>query len=155
MQIGESWYIKPQGIAESASAGGVIVTVRRGRVYVALVRQGKMSGCILPKGKVEPGEDLESAARREILEEAGFKNLELVQYLGERQRLNARRNRWVIAHYFLFQAHGRRGQPTDQEHGYACEWHPLDRLPEMFWPEQRALLEDLRPTILTKLAKTG
>lgn len=153
MKINQDWYIKPVGMVESASAGGVVVKVLRGKVYVALVRQGKMTGLILPKGRVEAGEDLESAARREIQEEAGFKHLELVEYLGERQRLNARKDRWVITHYFLFLARARRGQPTDREHMYTCEWHPLERLPEIFWPEQQELLESLRETVLDKLSK--
>lgn len=144
MVINASWYDKPDGIRERTSAGGVILHRRQGGYFLALVREGDLSGYFLPKGGVEAGEDLVTTARREIMEEAGLKRLELVSYLCERQRLNFRRNRWITTHYFLFTTDGRVGEPTDEEHVYHCEWFPLDALPEMFWPEQRALVEDVR-----------
>ena len=147
MAIDASWYVKPDKIRERTSAGGVILRLRQGKVYLALVREGEFMGYILPKGGVEAGEDLEMAARREIQEEAGLKGLELVRYLGERQRLNFRRNRWITTHYFLFNSDGRRGKPTDTAHVYRCEWFPIDRLPEMFWPEQRELVEEVRASL--------
>ena len=88
IQIDERWFEKPAGIPERISAGGVILRQRRSRWYLALVREGDLSGYFLPKGGVEPGEDLETTARREIQEEAGLKQLNLGSYLGERQRLN-------------------------------------------------------------------
>ncbi|MCU0485706.1 MAG: NUDIX hydrolase [Anaerolineales bacterium] len=141
MVIDAAWYSKPEGIRERTSAGGVILRLQQGQYFLALVREGDLSGYFLPKGGVEAGEDLETAARREIQEEAGLKRLELVSYLGERQRLNFQRSRWVTTHYFLFTTDGRIGKPTDREHVYHCEWFPLHALPEMFWPEQRALVE--------------
>lgn len=145
--IDASWYTKPDDIPERTSAGGVILRQRRGKTFLALVREGDLSGYFLPKGGVEAGEDLETAARREIQEEAGLKQLELVAYLGARQRLNFRRNRWVTTHYFLFKTNGRQSKPTDTAHVYRCEWFPLDRLPEMFWPEQRELVEEVAKSL--------
>ncbi len=144
MKIGKNFYVKPAGIPERISAGGVVIQKRRGRYYLALVREGDLSAYLLPKGGVEAGKSLEDAARREILEEAGFKDLELVTYLGERQRLNYQRSRWVTTHYFLFKTSARQGRPTDKDHAYRSEWFPLDQLPEMLWPDQRELVEGLK-----------
>ena len=54
--------------------GGVVVVSQRGDSWS------------LPKGHVDPGEDDETAARREILEETGLKELTLVRKLGEYER---------------------------------------------------------------------
>lgn len=147
MMIDATWYTRPAGIPDRTSAGGVILRLRKGKIYLALVQEGDLSGYFLPKGGVETGEDLETAARREIQEEAGLKQLVRVAYLGERQRLNFRRNRWITTHYFLFTSDGRRTKPTDTEHVYRCEWFPLDHLPEMFWLEQRELVEWVRANL--------
>ena len=152
MIIDQRWYKKPDGIPERISAGGIILRLRQGKYSLALVCEGDLSGYFLPKGGVEAGEDLETAARREIQEEAGLKYLELVVYLGERQRLNFRRSRWVTTHYFLFKTDGRVGKPTDGEHAYHCEWFMLDDLPEMLWPEQRTLVEEVRARLAELLS---
>lgn len=53
---------------------------------VALVRNRKATLWFFPKGKLEPGESDEEAARREIAEEAGLSGLELVDDLGSYER---------------------------------------------------------------------
>lgn len=146
-QIDESWYIQPEGIPQSTSAGGIVVRIQNGQAWIALVREEPYSDYILPKGRVEPGESLESAARREIAEEAGLTRLKLVASLGSRQRLNFARTRWVTIHYFLFLTTQQYGHPKDKEHRYRCEWFPLNQLPAMFWPEQQQLIEEYRPLI--------
>lgn len=53
---------------EVQAAGGVIV--RDGRI--AVVHRSYREDWSLPKGKLEPGESFEEAARRELVEETGF-----------------------------------------------------------------------------------
>jgi ADP-ribose pyrophosphatase YjhB (NUDIX family) len=67
----------------SEAAGGVVVDPR-GRVVV--VRQWARTWS-LPKGHVEAGEELLDAARREIHEECGLADLELVRELGSYTRV--------------------------------------------------------------------
>lgn len=122
-----------------------------GRVLVALVRERRYRSYFLPKGSVEHGESLEMAARREIVEEAGLVDLELLADLGVQERLNYRKDAWKTIHYFLFLTRQQQGRPTDRDHGYVCEWFDLNGLPELFWPEQQYLLEDNRDLILKKL----
>ncbi len=64
--INYSWYVRPEGVRDSTSAGGVVVRLERGQAWVALVRESAFPQYILPKGRLEPGEDTEAAARREI-----------------------------------------------------------------------------------------
>ena len=71
------------GMLRSRAAGGVVVDPL-GRVVVVRQRARTWS---LPKGHVEAGEDVLDAARREIHEECGLADLELVRELGSYTRL--------------------------------------------------------------------
>jgi 8-oxo-dGTP pyrophosphatase MutT (NUDIX family) len=69
------------------SAGGIVIN---NSGLVLIVSQHGTSWS-LPKGHIEAGEDRLAAARREIYEEAGITELELVEELGsyERYKLSA------------------------------------------------------------------
>src|SRR5215212_8603322 len=97
------------------SAGGVVVN-RRGQVLVVSQHSTSWS---LPKGRVEEGEDLLTAARREIYEEAGITQLELLKDLGSytRYRLSAAgsesRSELKTIHLFLFKTDEDELKPVD------------------------------------------
>ncbi len=149
MMIDESWYTRPPNVALRISAGGVVTRVEDGRVHVALVKEvGLSGGYILPKGGVRKGESLLEAARREIAEEAGLTELQLIDNLGIAGHLNVERTTWVQAHYFLFTTKQLDGQPIDTEHHYGLAWFPIHELPEMFWRDQRQLIEENRHKIV-------
>lgn len=152
--IDSTWYVRPTEIKTRTSAGGVILRVEGGRPLVALAREGDHPRYVLPKGGVDKGETLEQAARREILEESGLDDLELVEYLGFRERLNYARTRWMTVHYFLFRSSGRGGLPGDAKHIHPAAWFPPAQLPPMLWPEQEELLRTLAPR-LEALAAAG
>lgn len=103
------------------SAGGVVVN-RRGQVLVVSQHGTSWS---LPKGRIEEGEDLLTAARREIYEEAGVTQLELLKDLGSytRYRLSAtgRENRSELKtiHLFLFKTNEDELKPVDPENPQA------------------------------------
>jgi ADP-ribose pyrophosphatase YjhB (NUDIX family) len=151
LRIDQSWYVKPPGIAEHTSCGGVVVRKVGDRILVALVTEPGFKEYILPKGHVESGENLEQAARREIAEEAGFTELKLVKSLGSIGRLDFRKRSWGTMHYFLFTTSQEETSPSDPEHQYIVKWFPIDALPEMFWPEQGALIEDNKEKIKMRL----
>ena len=138
--IDERWYRKPEGIPEAVSAGGVVVRAADGRAMVALIREQSYEEYVLPKGHVDAGESIEDAARREIEEEAGFTELELIQPMGVRARLNYHRTEWKTTYYFLYRTWQVDVVPTDVKNHEVVDWFPIDRLPEMMWPEQKALL---------------
>jgi 8-oxo-dGTP pyrophosphatase MutT (NUDIX family) len=64
------------------SAGGV-VTNSEGKVLVVSQHGTSWS---LPKGHIDPGEDALMAAKREIYEESGIRDLEFVRELGSYER---------------------------------------------------------------------
>ncbi|GEM_PF-291914 len=147
-EIDATWYQRPPGIKERISAGGIVVRTTPEGPLIAFAREQNHPLYVLPKGGVEAGETIEEAARREILEEAGISDLQVVRYLGTRPRLNYRKDRWMVIHYFLFTTQQVEGTPTHTERHYGLWWFPLSSLPPMLWPEQRQLIE-------TVLGKSG
>jgi len=138
--IDESWYTKPPEIRERQTSGGVVVRVSNGEVLVALAREKGIEEFVLPKGGVEPGEDILEAAMREIHEETGLRELHLLGKLDVLERLSYQRHIWLVIHYFLFITEQRDGTPTDRQWHAGMWWHPVNNLPEFLWPEQRDLI---------------
>ncbi|MFT3837189.1 MAG: NUDIX domain-containing protein [Myxococcaceae bacterium] len=93
--------LEGDGAGRWRSAGGVVV--RRGTI--AMVRQKKKWS--FPKGRVDPGENLSRAARREVLEETGL-DAQVIEYLGV--VVGARKE----THWFLMELRSE-GGPTDGE----------------------------------------
>ena len=145
--IDASWYRRPPHCPERVSAGGVVVRRMAGVARVALVHETGMSQFVLPKGGVEPGEDLEQAARREITEETGLSDLRLIRKLAVKERLSHDRTYWAVMHHYLFVTVGPGGSPTDDRHRGGPWWFPLNALPVLYWPEQVSLLHDCREVI--------
>ena len=147
MKIDQTWYCKPRGIRERLTAGGVVVRRTPAGLMVALAREIDIDGWILPKGGVDPGEDLDMGARREIEEEAGLSELTLHHQLAVLERLESQRRFWSIFHYFLYETEQVQGTIKDLEHHPGMDWFPLDALPDMFWPDERAMIETHREAI--------
>lgn len=125
-----------------------MVRAKKNGIRIAMVREGKNFSYVLPKGHVEPGETFEIAARREIEEEAGISDLTLIAALGTRERLDFTKRFWKITHYFVFLTRQIRGKPMDPYTDYDPEWFPIEKLPDMFWPEQKELIETHRNQIV-------
>lgn len=142
MSIDESWYRRAPGSSQQTAAGGIVVRAVDGRAFIALVREGTGLSYVLPKGRVEAGESVEEAAAREIAEEAGLTDLTLVSPLGMRERYDYRKTHWKLTHYFLYRTEQADGQPSDPHHAYVLHWFPADDLPDLFWPEQAALVRE-------------
>lgn len=147
MLIDQSWYHRPEGIPEHVSAGGVVARREGERIYIAFATERDLAEYVLPKGHVDAGENLEQAARREIEEETGLADLTLLNQLGMKARLSYSKTSWKKTHYFLFYTEQEHATPTDAENHDALIWQPLDALTNIFWPEQRELIEENRDKI--------
>ncbi|MFH0863999.1 MAG: NUDIX domain-containing protein [Candidatus Gottesmanbacteria bacterium] len=67
---------------KSYSAGGLVVN-KYGQILVVNQYGNSWS---LPKGHIEPGEDILTTAKREITEESGITDLKLIKELGSYER---------------------------------------------------------------------
>jgi 8-oxo-dGTP pyrophosphatase MutT (NUDIX family) len=112
---------------KSTSAGGIVIN----KDGLVLVVQQKHDAWSLPKGKVEEGETLVEAAKREISEESGIDELKYILDLGEyeRFRLNkynkddtTRLKRIVM---FLFSTEQKNLSPRDP-HNPSARWIKRD-----------------------------
>jgi 8-oxo-dGTP diphosphatase len=84
--------------AEVLAAGGVVCRRRDGELEVALIHRPKYDDWSLPKGKLDPGEDFEEAALREVEEETGLR-CRLGDFLDE-ARYEDRRGRPKAVRYW-------------------------------------------------------
>src|SRR5256885_8335085 len=79
------------------TAGGVVVNAA-GEILVVSQRGTSWS---LPKGHIDPGEDALEAAKREIWEESGVSELELVRELGTYERQDRKSTRLNSSHLVI------------------------------------------------------
>lgn len=154
--IDPSWYTRPEGLPDSTSAGGVVVRIEGGAVYVALVRERnedleEIPGYIVPKGRLEPGEDIETGALREIEEEIGLTEVTRIGELSVNERLSEKKTYWATSHYGLYFTTQLSGTIKDAEHHFDMAWFPLDDLPEMYWPDERRMLSSKRREIYERV----
>jgi ADP-ribose pyrophosphatase YjhB (NUDIX family) len=109
-------------IEESFSAGGIVVNSKG---LVAITFQDGVVWS-LPKGRLEQGEDEKTAALREIEEETGLKQLELIKELGTYSRYKISKDgkgsdvsvKKTIT-IFLFRTSEEKLAPTDPAHSEA------------------------------------
>jgi len=101
------------------SAGGVAFRLHGGRVEVALISVGSEPRWQLPKGMIGPGEDNETAAMREVREEAGVETdliapLDRIEYwyVSHSQGRRIRFHKFV--YFFLLRYLS--GDPKDHDH---------------------------------------
>ncbi|TSA83098.1 NUDIX hydrolase [Deinococcus detaillensis] len=126
--------INPSGLPLRLGAGAVILRDE----WLAVVREADGS-LTFPKGGIESGEDPLTALRREVNEEAGLTDFEVLAELGVWERENFARTRWVQNRFFLCRTNQTNGQPL--EIGYSLEWHPFTQPPALFWADQLEVLE--------------
>jgi 8-oxo-dGTP pyrophosphatase MutT (NUDIX family) len=103
-------------------AGGVVRRVERGEPQLLLVRASRPPhDWVLPKGRIEPNETPEEAARREVREEAGV-DAEVGAYLGRLDDYSIGAKN-VRAGFFLMRF--LREVPADENR--EIHWCPYDR----------------------------
>ncbi|MBN1873965.1 MAG: NUDIX domain-containing protein [Anaerolineae bacterium] len=97
------------------AAGGVLVNLQHTKVLL-LVRPAQ-DEVRLPKGHIEPGETSQDTALREVMEETGYNDLEIITDLGEQLVIFTWKNRIVRRneHYYLM---------------HVCSSQQTERLPE-------------------------
>ena len=99
----------------ATSAGAIILREIEGELKIALAQHQRTDKTwVLPKGHVEEGESIEEAALREIHEETGLDNVQLIKHLGSFIRESIKSNGDVVQktiHFFLAYALNNKQSP--------------------------------------------
>jgi len=129
------------------AAGGVVVS--SGRVLV--LRRPGQGEVRLPKGHVEPEEDVQAAALRETREESGCANLVLKADLGTQVVEFDHKGRHVVRteRYFLMTPAGNlQGSPSDGEEQFEPVWLTWDEaLAALTFEPEREWVRRARATL--------
>ena len=114
----------------------------------------------MPQGGIDPGEDAEPAARRELYEETGISSIELVEALpdlvrydlpahmigtGMRGKFRGQEQRWFAYRFTGDESEIRIAPPPDGHSAEfdAWEWRPMADLPGLIVPFKRAVYEEV------------
>lgn len=124
------------------SAGGIVLAKTQSIWHVLLIQDMNKSWTF-PKGLIEPNENPQEAAEREISEEIGLTNLTYVSTLGTIQYMY-RRNGLIrkTVHYFLFQSDTQAPLKPQREEGISeARWVALEEAETLIgYPETNTKL---------------
>ncbi|HET9075363.1 MAG TPA: NUDIX hydrolase [Acidimicrobiales bacterium] len=127
------------------AAGGVVW--RRngaGEVEVVLIHRARYDDWSLPKGKLDPGETDEQAARREVREETTL-DVELGPELGSTTYLDRSGKHKRVRYWAMTAA---QGQPRGSHEVDVAEWVPLgEAASRLSYPHDVEVLDALRGVI--------
>jgi ADP-ribose pyrophosphatase YjhB (NUDIX family) len=134
---------------KTQSAGGVVLNAV-GQVLIVSQRGKSWS---LPKGHIEKDEDVLAAARREIYEESGLKDLIFIKLLGsyERKRIGKHGGEdgaeLKQLTFFLFKATAEKLQPVDPDNPEA-RWVNPDQVNTMLThPKDQEFFSQILPQL--------
>jgi 8-oxo-dGTP pyrophosphatase MutT (NUDIX family) len=135
---------------KTESAGGVILNTSG---EVALVLNGKGAFWGFPKGHIDDGEDVMTAALREIEEETGLTDLTLVKQLPTYTRYKGTptgeddTSELKTMHIFLFTSSQMQLKPQDPSNPEA-RWFPIDEVSKMLiHPKDKEYFDSIKSEI--------
>jgi 8-oxo-dGTP pyrophosphatase MutT (NUDIX family) len=133
----------------ATSAGALILREIEGELKIALAHhQRSEKSWVLPKGHVERHESLEQAAVREIQEETGLTNIQLLAHLGTVLRKSSRSNGESVhktIHYYLAYAlsDNRSDLPLDASFTTVAWFSPQQVLELLPYEQEKELVREL------------
>ncbi len=99
--------IKTAKLGRERSSGGIVVKKERGGMRILLIKD-PYDKWTWPKGKIDKGETLLETAMREIREEVGLKEIEVLSKIGKTDYFYRRDGRLIYktVHVYLFRLSG-------------------------------------------------
>ena len=124
------------------SAGGVVIKEMRGKKYLLLTKKIELPKWQIPKGGINTGENLYKAAKREVYEETGLKNIKVIKKLGIVRRKDTGDNsKLKIIHHYLFTLTDPENlNPPDKTHAEAKWFTYRQAIKNLLIKEQKELL---------------
>lgn len=109
-------------VQKTRIAGGVVLN--ENDEVIVISQKGKVKTWSLPKGHIEQGETDLEAAKREMYEESGARDLEFVKILGTYERYSMDdKSELKVRTFFLFKTHKQDLYPVDPENPEAVWVH--------------------------------
>ncbi len=117
-----------QDILRETTAGGVVFRRDKNNQVEILLAQDAKDRWTIPKGHIEPGETPRQTAEREIQEETGLKEMDILNHLGKTQFRYRRQNSLVLMtmHVFLVRAKGDTNKLVKEEWMNGIKWFPFN-----------------------------
>lgn len=115
-----------QEIVREPTAGGVVFRHGENGIEILLIQDSKDRWTI-PKGHIEEGEKAQETARREIGEEAGLKNVDMLGWLGKIHFRYRRIDKLVLmtTQIYLVRAKGDTNAIQKEEWMNGIKWFPF------------------------------
>jgi 8-oxo-dGTP pyrophosphatase MutT (NUDIX family) len=116
-----------QEIVREPTAGGIVFRrIETGAIEILLIQDAKDRWTI-PKGHIEEGETAQQTARREIGEEAGLKNVDVLGWLGKIHFRYRRIDKLVLmtTQIYLVRARGDTNDIKKEEWMNGIQWFPF------------------------------
>ena len=132
------------GPIEVRAAGGVVTRAGDHGTEVLVVHRPAYDDWSLPKGKLEPGEDDETAARREVLEETGVEAV--VTAPAGSVEYTDRRGRPKRVEYFAMTPGIAAPRAPDDEVDEVAWWSIARAATDLTYPHDRALVTNVDAT---------
>lgn len=113
-------------INREPTAGGIVYRRNKGQLEILLIADSKHRWTI-PKGHIEEGETPKQTAKREIQEETGLQEMEMLDWLGKINFRYRRLNVLVLmtTEIFLVEAKGDTDKIVPQEWMTGIKWFPV------------------------------
>ena len=123
------------------AAGGLVVRRQSGLLEIVVVHRPVQHDWSFPKGKLEPGENLETAALREVWEETGM-TCDLLRFIGHTEYVD-RKGRPKTVAYWIMAAEGGFFSPNEEVD--ELRWLTLDLASRLLsYPRDRELVAVLQ-----------
>ena len=123
------------------AAGGLVVRRQGGLLEIVVVHRPVQHDWSFPKGKLEPGENLETAALREVWEETGM-TCDLLRFIGHTEYVD-RKGRPKTVAYWIMAAGGGFFSPNEEVD--ELRWLSLDLASRLLsYPRDRELVAVLQ-----------